>query len=188
MDACIREHRALSRLFRIIAPTNARIVGVIRASVESMSKFHDHDFDPSELSRVRHGLRLTHHRIAREPEIHAADAFLLSRETNELLGLGDVESKRLLTQHVESGVEECPHDFEMGGVWRRHRHKVKAVGSLRLRIEHFSPRSIGPVLGEPEINPIRVALCRIDIHGAGRKLEQAVHTGGDPVCDTDLAA
>ena len=29
MDACVGEHRAVSSLFRIIAPTNAWIVGVV---------------------------------------------------------------------------------------------------------------------------------------------------------------
>src|SRR5437763_15847602 len=122
MNARVREHRALSGLFRIIAPTNARVVGVVRACVESVSKFHDHDSDLSELSRFRHGPRLTHHRITREPEIYAADAFLLSGNANELLCLGDVEGKWLFAQHIESGFQEGPDDFKMSDVWRGHRH------------------------------------------------------------------
>ena len=113
--------------------------------MESVSKFHNHDSDLSELSRFRHGPRLTHHRITREPEIHAADAFLFSGEANKLLGLGDVEGKWLFAQHVESGLQEGPDDFKMGGVWRRHRHEVKTIGSLPFRIEHFPPRAVGPV-------------------------------------------
>src|SRR6516164_6921737 len=118
MNSTVREYRGNARDRGIIAPAQARIVGLRSIGMMSMGKLSHHDADPTEIAARNHRARMANQRVTGISIIYRADSVVAARHLDDFLGLSHGVGQRFFTEHVEPGREECSRDLEMRAVGR----------------------------------------------------------------------
>ena len=189
MRADVAGGAAGARLLRVGAPRRLLLAGAARSFGQPVLRiFGLHDADVAELALRDHLARLPHHRIGGVVVGQHEHLAGLLDQRRELLGIGEVGGQRLVADDVDAGFEKRLGRRIVHVVRRHDRHRLDAVGALRLGLGHFGEGAVAARRIEPELGGRRLGALRVGRQRAGDELELAVHARRQPVHRADEGA
>src|SRR5579875_3752019 len=148
MRTDVTETTGRSGLFRVGAPAGLFLPsGFQPRSQPALNVESAEGVDLAQLAGLNHLTGLTNQRVAGVVVADGEDYARLLHDLGQLLGLGEIESHRLVTNDVETRLGECLGDLEMCVIGRGDGYEIDALigGQFQLPLDHLTVGTVGAV-------------------------------------------
>ena len=169
-------------------PQSANCVHIGGIGVVAMGKFRYHQPHAANIAARHHGPHMAHQRIAGIAVIHRTNPPRLARGQHQIFSLGLGHRHRLFAQHVKARLQESLGNLVMGGVWRRHRDQINAVGAAAFACQHLAPIAIGALGRKAQLLAKGAARSGVVVQRACGKAVKPIKASCKPMRWADLAA